>query len=182
MARVKYLDKEDLAEEDQDLLTRSISLHRALVNSPGGARAFGKLGGWIRHDSDFDPRLRELAILQVGWQAKAEYEWSHHVKIGRDFGVSDDDIRALIAESAGEVSDLPALDKAVLRAAREMADDGAMADATYGELAETYNDQMMVELTLIIGFYCAVVRVLPTLQIDVEDSYAPYLDEFPLPK
>jgi alkylhydroperoxidase family enzyme len=182
MARVKYLDKEDLAEGDQELLTRGISLHRALVNSPDGTRAFSTMAKWIRHESKFDPRLRELAILQVGWLAKAEYEWSHHVKIGRDFGVSDDDIRALMAESAGADSGLPALDKAVLRAAREMANDGAMSAATFAELAETFDDGLMVELTLMIGFYCAVVRVLPTLQIDVEDSYAHYLDEFPLPK
>ncbi len=35
---------------------------------------------------------------------------------------------------------------------------------------------------LTISFYNAVVRVLATLQIDVEDDYLQYLDEFPLPK
>jgi alkylhydroperoxidase family enzyme len=182
MARVKYLTRDDLQPDDRDLLKRSIALHRALVNSPGGARAFLGMGGWIRHESSFDPRLRELAILQVGWCAASDYEWSHHVKIGRDFGVSDDDIRALIKESGGEDSGLPALDRSVLRAAREMASDGEMSAATYGELADSLDDEHIVELTLIIGFYCAVVRVLATLQIDVEDDYRPYLDEFPLPQ
>jgi hypothetical protein len=32
-----------------------------------------------------------------------------------------------------------------------------------------------------IAFYNAVVRVLETLQIDVEDDYKKFLDEFPLP-
>ena len=36
-------------------------------------------------------------------------------------------------------------------------------------------------MTLTIGFYHAVVRVLATLQIDVEDDYMPYLEKFPLP-
>jgi hypothetical protein len=35
---------------------------------------------------------------------------------------------------------------------------------------------------LTIGFYNGVVRILATLQIDVEDGYHKYLDEFPLPK
>ena len=69
----------------------------------------------------------------------------------------------------------------MLRAAREIADDGEMSAATYAELAAGLNDELMVELTLIIAFYCAVVRVLPTLQIDVEEEYMPYLTEFPLP-
>ena len=182
MARVTYRDVADLKPEDHDLLKRPISLFRALVNSPGGARAFHGLGNWIRHDSTFDPRLRELAILQVGYVARAPYEWSHHVKIGYDFGVTDDDIRALIAETEGRESALPPLDRTVLRAAREMARDGAMAANTYAELAKEFGDELMVELTIIVTFYCAVVRLLATLQIDVEPDYEPYLAAFPLPK
>jgi hypothetical protein len=34
---------------------------------------------------------------------------------------------------------------------------------------------------LTIGFYNAVVRVLASLKIDVEDDYQRYLEEFPLP-
>lgn len=182
MARVTYRDVDDLKPEDRDLLKRPISLFRALVNSPGGARAFHGLGNWIRFGSTFDPRLRELAILQVGYVARSPYEWSHHVKIGHDFGVSDDDIRALIAETEGRESALPELDRTVLRAAREVALDGAMAQATYDALAARFDDELMVELTIIISFYCAVVRLLATLQMDVEPDYEPYLAAFPLPK
>ena len=35
---------------------------------------------------------------------------------------------------------------------------------------------------LTIAFYNAAVRILATMQIDVEDEYQKYLDEFPLPK
>jgi alkylhydroperoxidase family enzyme len=102
MARVPYLEKTDLSAENQDLLKRRINLFQALVNSPNAARAFGGLGTFIRFGSKLDPRLRELAILQVGWLARSPYEWSHHVKLGHDFGVSDDDIRALIDDTAGK--------------------------------------------------------------------------------
>ena len=94
MARVPYLEKTDLKPDDQDLLKRPIALFKALVNSPGGARAFSGLGQYIRFNSKLDPRLRELAILQVGYLARAPYEWSHHVKIGYAFGVTDADIEA----------------------------------------------------------------------------------------
>jgi hypothetical protein len=40
----------------------------------------------------------------------------------------------------------------------------------------------VVDLTVTISFYNAVVRFLATLEIDVEDSYQPYLDAFPLPE
>ena len=39
-----------------------------------------------------------------------------------------------------------------------------------------------MDLVLTIAFYNSVVRILATMQIDVEDEYQQYLDEFPLPK
>jgi alkylhydroperoxidase family enzyme len=181
MARVPYLEKSDLADEHQDLLARKITLFQALVNSPNAARAFSGLGQFIRFKSRLDPRLRELAILQVGYLARQPYEWSHHVKIGRDYGVSDGDIRALIADSNGEPNDLEPLAKTVLLAAREMSNDLAISEATYAELQKSLDHERLIDLSITIGFYNAVVRILHTLQIDVEDAYKGYLEEFPLP-
>jgi alkylhydroperoxidase family enzyme len=181
MARVPYLEVSDLAPEHQDLLKRRITLNQALVNSPNAARAFDGLGMFIRFQSKLDPRLRELAILQVGWLTRSPYEWSHHVKLGLDFGASEDDIRALIDDTAGKPTHLDDLAKTVLRAAREMTLDGAMSDSTFAILRQALGNELIVDLTITIGFYNAVVRVLATLQIDVEDDYMPYLEKFPLP-
>jgi alkylhydroperoxidase family enzyme len=127
MARVPYLDQSDLAPEHRDLLARNINLFRAMVHSPHGARAFHGLGEFIRHKSRLDPRLRELAILQVGYLTRSVYEYTHHIKIGRGSGVSDDDIRAIAAETAGRPSSLEPLARTVLLAARRGARRGARA-------------------------------------------------------
>ena len=182
MARLPYLEKKDLKPEDQELLKRDINLHKILVHSPGATRAFGALGQYIRYGTTMDARLRELAILQVGWLAKSPYEWSHHVKIGYDFGVTDDDIRALIAESDGKKSNLPERDRMVLRAAREITTDGKIADATFAFLAKQFSKEHLVDLMVTAAFYNAVVRFLASTEMDVEESYQPYLDKFPLPK
>src|SRR3954447_18894185 len=181
MARVPYLGMSDLSTENQDLLKRRISLFQALVNSPDAARAFHGVGHFIRFGSKLDPRLRELAILEVGWLARSPYEWSHHVKLGHDFGVSNDDIHALIDETAGKPTQLDPLARAVLLAAREMTTDHAMSDAPFGTLQAALGNEQVVDLTITIAFYNAVVRVLATLRIDVEEDYMPYLRQFPLP-
>jgi alkylhydroperoxidase family enzyme len=181
MARVPYLEPSDLAPEDQDLIKRPIALFKALANSPKGARAFSGLGGYIRYGSKLDPRLRELAILQVGWLARSPYEWSHHVKLGYDFGVSEEDVQALIDDTAGKPTGLNSLSKLVLHGAREMTRDGAMTEPTFAALQAELGNEQVVDLALTIGFYNAVVRVLATLQIDVEPDYMKYLERFPLP-
>ena len=182
MARVPYLDRDDLPPEHRDLIDRDINLYRALAHSPNGMRSFRALGTFIRHKSRLDPRLRELAILQVGYLARAPYEWSHHVEIGRHFGVSDADIRAITAETEGRASDLESLAKLVLRAAREMTRDLDLSDETYQALARDLDHERMLDLILTIAFYNGVVRLLAALRIDVEPGYLRYLDEFPLPK
>jgi alkylhydroperoxidase family enzyme len=176
MARLPYLDRADLPPEQQDLLDRNINLYRMLTHSPGAARAFSGLGTFIRHKSKLDPRLRELAILQVGWLARAPYEWSHHIKIGYDFGVTDDDIQALIT---GTPLDPPA--QMVLLAAREMTTDMTISDSTFAALRTHLDEECLLDLVMTISFYNGVVRLLAALQIDVEDSYRVYLEKYPLP-
>jgi alkylhydroperoxidase family enzyme len=69
----------------------------------------------------------------------------------------------------------------VLKAAREMSTELAISDSTFAQLRDKLDAERLTDLVLTIAFYCAVVRVLATLQIDVEDDYLPYLNEFPLP-
>ncbi|QQS11357.1 MAG: carboxymuconolactone decarboxylase family protein [Rhodospirillales bacterium] len=182
MARLPYLTKDDLKAEDKELLARDIALYRILSHSPDAARAFGTLGKFIRFGSKLDGRLRELAILQVGYLARSPYEYSHHIKIGYDFGVTDSDIQAMIDETEGRPTSLPALDKAVLRAAREMTTGLAMSDATFAELKAALPNDLLLDLTIAIAFYNGVVRVLATMRVDVEPEYMKYLEKFPLPK
>ena len=65
MARLPYLDVDDLKDEDKELLKRPINLFRQLTNSPGGARAFGGLGQYIRYKTKLDPRIKEMAIIKT---------------------------------------------------------------------------------------------------------------------
>jgi alkylhydroperoxidase family enzyme len=182
MARFPYLNPEDLPESARGLLSRPIALNRELVHSPGAAAAVHSVGHWIRHESTLDSRLRELGILAVGWLARAPYEWSHHIKIGRDFGVNDDDIRALIGYLEHHESDnLDLTDRAVLDAARELHVGTELGDETFAKLNQELSHEHVVDLVVTISFYQCVVRVLGSLQIDVEPEYEPYLAEFPLP-
>jgi alkylhydroperoxidase family enzyme len=171
MARLPYLEADQIAPKYRDLLRRNTNLHKLLVNSPDMARAFSGIGGYIRFKSKLDPRLRELAILQVGWMEKSEYEFTHHVKIGKEFGVTDQDIDGLMAETEGKPSRLEPLARAILKGAREMVRGLAMSDSTFAEIKKQLCDEHMTDLVLTIAFYCAVVRVLATMKIDNEPYY-----------
>ena len=181
MARLPYLEADQVAPEYRDMLKRNTNLHKLLVNSPDMARAFNGVGSFIRFKSKLNPRLRELAILQVGWLEKSEYEFTHHVKIGKEFGVTDEDIAALIIETEGIQSRLEPLARAILKGAREMARELEMSMTTFAEIKRHLSNEEMVDLVLTIAFYCAVVRVLATMKIDNEPSYKEVLLQYPIP-
>jgi alkylhydroperoxidase family enzyme len=181
MARLPYREKQDLAPDDQKLLVGNFNIFRAMAHSPGGLRAFNRFGTFILHKSKLDARLRELAILAVGYLARAPYEWVHHIEIGRKCGVTDADVRALMDAAEGRPSGLEPLAGAVVAAASEMTHRYAVTDATFAQLREGLDSECIVDLVLTIAYYNAVVRTLASLEVDVEDGYRRYLDEFPLP-
>jgi alkylhydroperoxidase family enzyme len=181
MARLPYLDRSDLLPEHQDLLARNINLCRLLAHSPRAARSLNTMARYIRDGSRLDPRLREMAILQVGYITRSAYQYSHHIRISRDFEVSDDDIRAIAEETAGRPTALDPLTKAVLRATRDMTRALAIGDDTFAVLRAGLDDERLTDLLITIAYYNGLVRLMAALQIDVEDEYLAYLDEFPLP-
>ena len=180
MARVPYIEGKDFPEKMRGLISSDANITRALANSPNVALHSGTVARYIREGSRLDPRLRELAIIQVGYTARSAYEYSHHIEIGLRYGVSEDDIRAIALESKGMPSSLEPLAKSVLRAAREMTVGLAMSDETFAELKRDLDNEQLVELIFAIANYNGVVRMLESLKIDVEPKYQQYLERFPL--
>ena len=182
MARLPYLDKSDLLPEHQDLLARNLNLYRLLAHSPRAARSLNTLARFIRDGSRLDPRLRELAILQVSYLTRSAWGFSHHVRIGREVGLTDDEIRAVTDQTGGHQAALDPLAAAVLRAAREMTLDLAVSDETFAVLRGGLDNERLTDLVVTISFYNGLVRLLEKMQVDVEEDYLCYLDDFPLPK
>ncbi len=181
MARLPYLNQEDLAEDDRRLLERPANLFRQLVHQPDGFRSYSRLGLWIRNQNDLDPRLRELAIIQIGYMTDCAYEYTHHIKLGLDqFGLSEDDVRAVAIESRGDASGLGDVERAVLRLTRQVTDTLAPTDAAFEEVRGHLGDATLVALLMAVSFYAMTVRLLFSLQVDLEPEYEHYLEEFPL--
>ena len=69
-----------------------------------------------------------------------------------------------------------------MRAAREMTLDLTVSDETFAALRQDLDNERLTDLMVTISFYNGLVRLLESMQVDVEEDYLPYLDEFPLPK
>jgi alkylhydroperoxidase family enzyme len=65
---------------------------------------------------------------------------------------------------------------AVISYAGEMTADARVSDATFDALASHLNEEEIVELTLVTGFYNLVSRTLNALQVDVDPPAQADLD------
>jgi alkylhydroperoxidase family enzyme len=113
---------------------------------------------------------------------KSAYACSHHLQLSRNVSVTDNDVKAIETETAIGESDLPDLDRAVLRAAREMTDERELADATFDTSRAHLSTAHVIDLLMVIALYNSAVRLLGTLELDVEPAFQTELDAHPFAK
>ena len=125
----------------------------------GGALLSGRLPG----------RLRELVILRTACRFGGRYEWAQHIGIGEAEGITPAELAAL-GGSAGDLDALEwsPLERAVLRAVDETADDGALGDATWDAVEAELDESELIELLMLIGHYLMLATVLRSLRIQLE--------------
>ncbi|WP_164478559.1 carboxymuconolactone decarboxylase family protein [Mycolicibacterium stellerae] len=172
-----YVDQADLPEVHRGLLRYPSNLAGVLVHSPGLTHALSALGAHLIKHSRLDGRIREIACLTVGWEARAPYEWAHHLKTGRAVGVTEADIAAI--KGNGTARDERTA--AVIDAAREASTGPGVAAATVDRLAGIFEPDELVDLVFTVCHYCGVTRLLTSFDIDLEDDYQQYLAADPLP-
>lgn len=130
-------------------------------------------GNHVLAKSTLAPRERELLILRIGWLCRAEYEWGQHVAIGRQAGLTDEEIHRVA--KGPEAAGWSPFDATLLRAADELHADAFLSDATWKALSERYDTQQMIDLIFTVGQYNLVSMALNSLGVQRE----PGVEGFP---
>ncbi|MHB8329044.1 MAG: carboxymuconolactone decarboxylase family protein, partial [Acidimicrobiales bacterium] len=69
-----------------------LNIFRVLLRHPELAKAFSDLLGVLLWHNRLDARLRELAIMRLGWTTGSVYEWTQHWHIALSLGVAEADL------------------------------------------------------------------------------------------
>ena len=179
MARVRLNETHDLPEDQRWLFERMeqrgpiLNIFRALSHSPVALRRFMKLGSYFLEEGKLDPALRELAILRVGYECQAAYEFGQHIAFGLRAGLTDAQIRGVGTPNVGLFDQRQ---MAVLAYAGALTTAARADDATYAAVAAFLNEEELVELTLLIGYYNLVSRTLNALEVEPEPPAQRALD------
>ncbi|HIF96922.1 MAG TPA: carboxymuconolactone decarboxylase family protein [Myxococcales bacterium] len=164
-----------LALEDLDSETRArfgggsvLRIFTTLARHPDLLKRWLVFGNHVLFKSTLAARERELVILRVGWLCQAGYEWGQHVLIGRDSGLSDEEIERI--PDGAEAKGWSAGDQWLLRATDELHGDAFISDASWQGLAETLSIEQLLDLIFTVGQYNLVSMALNSLGVQPEDG------------
>jgi 4-carboxymuconolactone decarboxylase len=132
---------------------------------------------FILRTSKLTPHQREMLILRMGWNCRAEYEWAKHVgSVGRAREQGLDP--AKIAEGPSASSWDP-LDRALLHASDELYRDGTVSDGTWRELSAKLDTGLIMSAVFTTADYRAISLSLNTYGVQLDEPADERLPQIP---
>jgi alkylhydroperoxidase family enzyme len=172
VARIGYPEPSDYEREPLVARIREqregklLNLYKMLLHSPPVAEGWLAFLTALRQRAELPGRYRELAILRIAALNAADYEFDAHVPFALREGFTQTTIDTLRAARVPE--DLGDADRAVIAYSDAMTREIRVSDEVFAQLRAHFSERHIVELTVTIGAYNCVSRVLEALRIDGE--------------
>ena len=138
------------------------------ANAPASFFPLAGLARSILSESLFDARKREIAVLRVARVTEADYEWTHHVSVARQCGVTDDEIEKIKTEDP--VSSLGEEGNLLCRVADEISLKVRLSDEALSKILDRYGVREATELILCVSYFNMVSRLLESTRVPLESE------------
>ena len=160
-----------LAGEDGAL----IGPFNALFQSPQVGDAVQQLGAALRYGTSLPADLLEVAILTVGGEWRANFEFWAHARLGAAAGVPQAAIDAIRDGETPQFED--PRHETVYAFGRELIETKRVSDARYGALKDLVGERGVFEVASVMGYYALVSIALNTFDVDMPPGVdAPFSD------
>lgn len=148
------------------LNSEPMNIFRTLAHNTRVLKRFNDLGGSLLFRGTLPARERELVILRVGWNCQSVYEFGQHILIGKEAGISDQEVSALCKPI--QAHDWSAKDSALISAADDLCADDCVSDETWNRLTPDWTEEQLVELLVVAGFYRLVSGFLNSAGVQLD--------------
>jgi 4-carboxymuconolactone decarboxylase len=145
-----------------------------LMHHPKLAGPWLTYNGVLLNEAALDPKHRELMILRVAWRTRSEYEWVQHVRLGRQLGITDDEIETVADSGTHTWSPLEA---DLLDATDQLLDQYCIDDETWARLAQQLDERQLFEVVFAVGSYTCLSMAFKSFGFTLD----PELVDYPAP-
>jgi alkylhydroperoxidase family enzyme len=132
---------------------------------PELARAFFTFNGHVLWANTLSTRQREILVLRIAARRRCTQLWAEHVFAGRDAGLTDEEI-ARIAFGP-EAPFFEPLERALVRAADELIDEGVVSDETWATLASELDTKQLLDVVFTAGAYETVAWFFRSADVEI---------------
>lgn len=184
MSRLSLLNKDQLSEAQMKVI-------KAIQDGPRGnipmtgpfdiwlrvnaiGDAIQNLGAALRYETILEERIKELAICIVGHHYKAKFEFAYHETLALKSGVPEKVMSDLKNDETPSFKEGKL--ELVFLISKQLLATHTVSDDLYQRGLDEFNEQGMIELVSLIGYYCLVALTLNTFQIPLDEGMQ---DPFP---
>lgn len=145
-------------------------LFRTLARNPRVFRRF--MAGGLLDKGTLSMRERELAIDRACARCGGEYEWGVHIALFAErIGFGADEIAATVTPGA-DAACWTERERLILRLVDQLHDTNNVDEALWAALKAEFEDEQIIELVVLTGYYHMVSFTVNALRLPMED-YAP---------
>jgi len=179
MARVPYVNREDMDAEGQEIYDRirndrnsqTVGLQfRAMLHNPKAAGFLTSMGAQLRFKSAMPDDLKELAIIVVAREWNSDIEWTSHVLLAAKTGVSAASIEVIRTGKA--VTALGADEQIIARFVQQLLREKQVSDDVFAAAQKLLGTKGVVDLTLTCSYYTAICLAQIALKPEMEAGKA----------
>ena len=138
----------------------------AMLYAPPVGHALQELGAAIRFRTELAARIREMAILMVAQAWDSAYERASHEPIGREAGLTDEEIEAL--RSGADPGFRDKQEQAAYSVVRALTGPAAdLDDEEYAAAVAVLGERALVELSTLVGYYATLALQMRIFRVDL---------------
>ena len=182
--RLPLPKREDFDEEGKKIFDKRVGTGARSIRGlmgPSGIRLFSPklaeysnpVSQYLRFESGFSGRVRELAILVTAREMDSQFEWAAHepeaLKEGLPMEIID------VVKYRKSPVGLPEPDATIIQLGREMFSKKKVTSETFARAAKLFSPKQLVDLVSLMTNYQGTAVMLTTFDIQLDPGQKPML-------
>ena len=164
----------DLASDPKGKTIRGLKGPGGLkLHSPKLADIQRPLNDYLRFETEFSPRNREVAILITARSCDSQFEWAAHEGVALKEGAPKATVEAI--KHRLPTTGLDEQDAAIIELGREMFVARKVSSETYARALKLFGTKNLLDLVSLMGNYAATAALLCAFDMQLDEGVQPML-------
>lgn len=144
---------------------RILGPYKIWIHSPVVATGMENIGTYLNKNSTLSEREVEIGILVIAQHWDADYVRQAHIKLGRQVGLSQEIIDAVLAGRDPGLTDPH--ERAVHRFASSLVKGAKLSDSAFAEIEKVLGRAGIAEVLVLLGYYTSVALGMKVHEVPI---------------